>query len=81
MSVLLQCNAIWVEECQSYLSAPYKKSFSALIGKAIEVYVADIITKSIKEFNHVTDLEETFKVLRHYEMKLNPNKCTFEVRF
>ena len=26
------------------------------------------------------DLEETFKILRHYVMKLNPKKCTFGVR-
>jgi len=55
------------------------KVFAALIGKSMEVYVDDMITKSVKEIDHVTDLKETFKVLRHYEIKLNTKKCTFGV--
>jgi len=55
------------------------KVFAASIRKTIEVYVNDMITKSVKEINHITNLKEAFKVLRHYEIKLNPRKCTFEV--
>ena len=39
-----------------------------------------MITKSVNETDHVRDLEETFKLLRTYLMKLNPKKCTFGVR-
>jgi len=46
----------------------------------MKVYVDDTITKSVKEAYHVRDLEETFKLLRSYVMKLNPKKCTFRVR-
>ena len=46
----------------------------------MEMYVDNMITKNIKEANHVRDLEETFKILRSYIMKLNPKKCTFGVR-
>jgi len=46
----------------------------------MEVYVDDMITKSVKEVDHVQDSEETFKLLRTYVMKLNPKKCTFGVR-
>jgi len=56
------------------------KVFKPLIGKTIEVYIDDMITKSVKEANHVQDLEETFKLLRTYVMKLSPKKCTFGVR-
>ena len=56
------------------------KVFEPLIGKTMEVYVDDMITKSIEEDDHVQDLEETFKLLRSYAMKLNPKKCTFGVR-
>jgi len=48
------------------------KVFETLIGKTMEVYVDDMITKSIKEVDHVQDLEETFKLLQTYAMKLNP---------
>ena len=47
----------------------------------MEVYVDDMITKSVKEVNHVRDLEETFEILKHYVIKLNPKKCTLGVKF
>ena len=43
-------------------------------------YVDEMITNSVKEISHMKDLEETFKILRHYGMKLNTKKCTFRVR-
>jgi len=46
----------------------------------MEVYVDEMITKSVKETNHVRDLEETFKLLWNYVMKLNSKKCTFGVQ-
>jgi len=46
----------------------------------MELYEDDMITNRIKETNNVQDLEETFKILMHYGMKLNPKKSTFEVR-
>ena len=54
--------------------------FETLIGKMMEVYVDDMITKSVKETDHVQDLEQTFKLLRTYVMKLNPKKCIFRVQ-
>jgi len=53
---------------------------SPLIRKMMEVYVDNMIAKSIKETNHVRDLEETFKILKSYAMKVNPKKCKFSVR-
>jgi len=55
------------------------KLFEPLISKTMEVYVDDMITKSVKEADQVQDPEETFKLLRTYVMKLNPKKCTFGV--
>jgi len=54
------------------------KVFATLIGKTMELYVDDIITHSVKEIDHVRDLEETFKILRHYGMKLNPKNVYFQ---
>ena len=54
------------------------KVFATLKRKTMEVYVDDMVTKSVKEIDHVSDLEETVKVLRHHEMKLNLKKCTSE---
>ena len=45
----------------------------------MEVYVDDMLVKSKKAGGHVKDLEECFNILRQYEMKLNPQKCSFGV--
>ena len=55
------------------------KVFKPLIGRTIEVYVDDMITKSKIPKEHVGHLEETFGLLKKYKMKLNPEKCAFEV--
>ncbi|KAH9684964.1 Ribonuclease H [Citrus sinensis] len=53
--------------------------FKLLIGRTMEVYVDDMITKSKIPKEHVEHLEETFRLLRKYKMKLNPEKCAFGV--
>ena len=40
----------------------------------MEVYVDDMLVKSLKANDHVRDLREMFTILRRYKMKLNPNK-------
>ena len=55
------------------------KMFAYQIGRNIQVYVDDMLVKSLCENDHLNDLQETFNTLRSYNMKLNPNKCVFEV--
>ncbi|GKV44680.1 hypothetical protein SLEP1_g51842 [Rubroshorea leprosula] len=66
-------------------SATYQKMvtivFRAQIGQNLEVYVDDIVVKSLKAEDHLTDLEETFNNLRKNRMRLNPAKCIFGVEF
>ena len=38
-----------------------------------------MLVKSQREHNHLDDLRETFDTLRSYNMKLNLDKCAFEV--
>ena len=45
----------------------------------MEVYVDDMLVKSLDEGSHLDDLEEIFETLRRYKMKLNPSKCAFGV--
>ncbi|KAL0416349.1 UNVERIFIED_CONTAM: hypothetical protein Slati_3466800 [Sesamum latifolium] len=56
------------------------KIFRPQIGRNVEVYVDDMLVKSRKAEDHVTDLEETLSVLKKYRLKLNPAKCAFGVR-
>ena len=45
----------------------------------MEVYIDDMLVKSIKAELHITHLTEAFQVLRSYNMKLNLAKCAFGV--
>ncbi|KAM1656066.1 hypothetical protein ACFX2K_008255 [Malus domestica] len=53
--------------------------FAEQIGKNMEVYVDDMLVKSKHADQHITDLSETFTILKRYRMRLNPNKCAFGV--
>ena len=53
--------------------------FHPQIGRNVEVYVDDMLVKSLDKENHLDDLQETFDTLRRYNMKLNSSKCAFGV--
>ena len=55
------------------------KMFAHQIGRNVQVYVDDMLVKSMREKDHLDYLRETFDTLRSFNMKLNPNKCAFEV--
>ena len=38
-----------------------------------------MLVKSLREDDHLSNLQETFDTLRAYNMKLNRNKCVFGV--
>ena len=45
----------------------------------MEVYIDDMLVKSLRAKDHLDYLRDCFKTLNEYEMKLNPAKCTFRV--
>jgi len=45
----------------------------------MEVYIDNMLVKSLKKEDHFKHLEEYFEILNQYQMKLNPTKCTFGV--
>ena len=53
--------------------------FRPWIGRNVEVYMDNMLVKSLDEGKHLDDLQETFNTLRRYNMKLNPSKCAFGV--
>ena len=55
------------------------KMFQKQIDTSMEVYIDDILVKSIKAGLHVHHLAKAFQVLKDYKMKLNPTKCAFGV--
>lgn len=54
--------------------------FASQIWRNLEVYVDYMVIKTPENQKHVKYLEETFASIRSYNMRLNPDKCTFEVQ-
>jgi hypothetical protein len=55
------------------------KMFQDQIGRNVEVYVNDMLVKSIQATDQVAKLRKTFSTLRQYKMKLNPTKYALGV--
>ena len=53
--------------------------FRPQIARNVEVYMDDMLVKSLDEGKHLDDLRKTFNTLWRYNMKLNPSKCAFRV--
>ena len=56
-----------------------QKCLLTQINRNVEAYIDDIVFKSRKGSDLLTDLAETFANLRRYDIKHNPSKCTFGV--
>jgi hypothetical protein len=53
--------------------------FGEHIGRTVEAYVDDIVIKTRKASDLLSDLEATFSCLKAKSVKLNPEKCVFGV--
>ena len=53
--------------------------FHKLIGRTVDIYINDVITKSKGYKEHLADLRETLECTRKHGLKMNPNKCAFGV--
>ena len=50
-----------------------------MIGSTMEVYVDDMLVKSVQHTDHLQHLDKAFDLLRQYKVKLNSEKCIFGV--
>ena len=55
------------------------KMFGHVIGKTMEVYIDDMLIKSLRKEGHIADLLQVFDILRRSRLHLNASKCTFSV--
>ena len=55
------------------------KMFGHLIRKTVEVYIDDMLIKSLRAEDHTVDLLQVFDILRGNRLRLNASKCTFGV--
>ncbi|XP_020228479.1 uncharacterized protein LOC109809548 [Cajanus cajan] len=50
------------------------------LGRNVEAYVDDMVVKSESVNRHFDDLQELFDTIGKYQLKLNPDKCSFGVQ-
>jgi hypothetical protein len=53
--------------------------FHELIGKIVEIYIDDVVIKSLNHGSHLDDTRKTLECTRRHGLKMNPNKCAFGV--
>ena len=62
----------------------FNRTIGAVLGtqldRNISAYADDVVVRSKKREDHISDLRETFATLRKHGLKLNPEKCVFGVR-
>ena len=49
--------------------------FAAYLGSTMEVYIDDMLVKSLYARDHTTHLKQAFEVLDQHQMKLNPTNA------
>ncbi|KAI5328000.1 hypothetical protein L3X38_027396 [Prunus dulcis] len=54
--------------------------FHDMIGHSLEVYMDDVVIKSLEEGDHVSNLKRAFLRMRQHKLKMNPKKCVFGVQ-
>jgi hypothetical protein len=50
-----------------------------LIGEIVEIYIEDVMIKSLDHESHLNDVRKTLECTRKLGLKMNPNKCAFGV--
>jgi hypothetical protein len=53
--------------------------FHELTGKIVEIYIDDVVIKSLNHESHLDDGRKTLECSREHGLKMNPNKCAFGV--
>ena len=53
--------------------------FHDLIGKSMQVYIDDVVVKSMSDDEHLENLRVAFEKMRAFGLKMNPLKCGFGV--
>jgi hypothetical protein len=75
----VDCHDIWVENAGATYQRAMNYIFHELIGKIVEIYIDDVMIKSLDHESHLDDVRKTLECTRKRGLKMNPNKCAFGV--
>ncbi|KAG9444902.1 hypothetical protein H6P81_016242 [Aristolochia fimbriata] len=53
--------------------------FDDFLHKRVECYVNDLVVKTKQRSDHLLDLRVVFELIRQFQLKMNPLKCSFGV--
>jgi hypothetical protein len=70
---------IWVENASATYQRAMNYIFYELIGKIVEIYIDDVMIKSLDHASHLDDVKKTLECTRKHGLQMNPNKCAFGV--
>jgi hypothetical protein len=65
-----------LKKARGSISKMTSKVLSSQTGRNVRTYVDDIIVKSMKQENHIVDLQENFANFRRAGLKLNPDNVS-----
>jgi hypothetical protein len=77
--LLLRKDAIWIKECKATYQQCMQSYFEGQIGCNLEAYISNIVVRIWQGSSLIPNMEENFANLRHFNIRLNPEKCTFGV--
>jgi ribonuclease HI len=75
----MDCHGIWLKNAGATYQRDMNYIFHELIGKIVEIYIDEVVIKSLDHESHLADVRKTLECTRKHGLKMNPNKCAFGV--
>jgi hypothetical protein len=75
----VDCYDIWVENAGATYQRAMNYIFHEFISKIVEIYIDDVVIKSLGHESHLNDVRKTQECTRKHGLKMNPNKYAFGV--
>lgn len=79
--MLLKGDVIRTEKCDAMYQRLVNVISANHLDKKMEVYIDNMMIKSLQTTDYISHLANCFSILRQYNMHLNPSKYSFGVSF
>jgi hypothetical protein len=69
----------WLENAGATYQRAMNLIFHDLLGVLMEVYIDDVVVKSVGFEEHITNLKLSLERMKKYGLRMTPLKCAFRV--